>query len=88
MILSSSQSVGRQSPTMVRARERRRVSHEQLALAVRKHFGSMAIQEGEVVVDFLYKVRWQSKSLPSICASFWLECGLMDWVLWLLMCGM
>jgi hypothetical protein len=49
------------SPTMARRKEERRQSKEQLANAVRKHFNSMGIAENEVVVDFLYKVRWQGK---------------------------
>ncbi|KAI9678337.1 MAG: hypothetical protein M1817_006283 [Caeruleum heppii] len=53
--------IGKHSPTMARARDRRRVGKEQLALAVRKNFNGLGIQEGEVVVDFLYKVRWQDK---------------------------
>jgi hypothetical protein len=49
-------------------KDRRRVGKEQLAMAVRKNFNGLAIQEGEVVVDFLYKVRWQGKSfLPQPC---------------------
>lgn len=47
------------SPTMARRKEERRQSKEQLANSVRKHFNSMGIIENEVVVDFLYKVRWQ-----------------------------
>ena len=62
MILSNPNGLGPRSPTMVRPRDRRRVSHEQLALAVRKHFNGQAVQEGDVVVDFLYKVRWQRES--------------------------
>ncbi|KAI9848856.1 MAG: hypothetical protein M1837_006372 [Sclerophora amabilis] len=53
--------VGKQSPTMARRRDRRRVSKDQLATAVRKNFNGLGIQEGEVVVDFLYKVRWQGE---------------------------
>jgi hypothetical protein len=44
---------------MARRKEQRRQSKEQLANSVRKHFNSMGIIENEVVVDFLYKVRWQ-----------------------------
>jgi hypothetical protein len=45
-------------------KDRRRIGKEQLAMAVRKNFNGLAIQEGEVVVDFLYKVRWQGKCFP------------------------
>jgi hypothetical protein len=47
------------SPTMAKQKQQRRQSKDQLANAVRKHFNSMGITENEVVVDFLYKVRWQ-----------------------------
>jgi len=58
LVLSRS-AIGRMSPTMARRKEQRRQSKEQLANSVRKHFNSMGIIENEVVVDFLYKVRWQ-----------------------------
>ena len=47
---------------MARRRDQRRQSKEQLANAVRKHFNGLGIQENEVVVDFLYKVKWQGES--------------------------
>ncbi|KAG0649342.1 hypothetical protein D0Z07_4506, partial [Hyphodiscus hymeniophilus] len=61
--------MGRMSPTMARRKEQRRQGKDQLANSVRKHFNSMGIAENEVVVDFLYKVRWQgwcpaSEALP------------------------
>jgi len=61
LVLSRSP-IGRMSPTMARKKEDRRQSKEQLANAVRKHFNSMGIAENDVVVDFLYKVRWQDKN--------------------------
>ncbi|RDL38865.1 Uncharacterized protein BP5553_03205 [Venustampulla echinocandica] len=61
MVLAHS-SIGRMSPTMARRKEQRRQGKDQLANAVRKHFNSMGIAENEVVVDFLYKVRWQDKN--------------------------
>lgn len=61
LVLSRS-AIGRMSPTMARRKEQRRQSKEQLANSVRKHFNSMGIIENEVVVDFLYKVRWQDKN--------------------------
>lgn len=60
-VLSNS-AIGRMSPTMARRKEQRRQGKDQLANAVRKHFNSMGIAENEVVVDFLYKVRWQDKN--------------------------
>ena len=42
---------------MARKREERKTSKDQLATAVRKHFNGLAVNETEVVVDFLYKVK-------------------------------
>ncbi|PSS25618.1 hypothetical protein M430DRAFT_25396 [Amorphotheca resinae ATCC 22711] len=61
MVLTNSP-IGRMSPTMARHKQQRRQGKDQLANAVRKHFNSMGIIENEVVVDFLYKVRWQDKN--------------------------
>ncbi|TVY82292.1 hypothetical protein LSUE1_G004456 [Lachnellula suecica] len=61
LILSRSP-IGRMSPTMARKKEQRRQTHEQLANTARKHFNNMGIVENEIVVDFLYKVRWQDKN--------------------------
>ncbi len=58
-IVLSNSAMGRMSPTMARRKEKRRQGQDQLANSVRKHFNSMGIAENEVVVDFLYKVRWQ-----------------------------
>lgn len=44
---------------MVGRKEQRKQSKEALAKEVRKHFNNAGIIESEVVVDFLYKVRWQ-----------------------------
>lgn len=59
-----SRGIGKMSPTMVRRKERRRQSKEQLTHAVRKHFNGLGIQENEVVVDFLYKVHHSGISSP------------------------
>lgn len=61
-IVLSRSPIGHMSPTMARRKEQRRQGKEQLANTVRKHFNSMGIAENEVVVDFLYKVRWQDKN--------------------------
>lgn len=42
---------------MVRKQQIKRQSKDQLALAVRKHFNGLGIQENDVIVDFIYKVR-------------------------------
>lgn len=52
--------IGRQSPTMARRKEKRRVSKEQLATGVRKHFNGAAVSELDVVVQLAYKVKYQS----------------------------
>ncbi len=54
--------IGRRSPNMALKREKRKVGKEHLALAVRKHFKGLAVNEPDVVVDFLYKVKYQGKS--------------------------
>ncbi|RFU28274.1 hypothetical protein B7463_g8057, partial [Scytalidium lignicola] len=59
-VLSSSY-MGRMSPTMAKKKEQRRQDKARLANAVRRHFNSMGIAENEVVVEFLYKVRWQDQ---------------------------
>lgn len=61
MILSRS-SIGRMSPTMARRKDQRKQSQETLAVAVRRHFNSMGIVEVDVIVDFLYKVRFQGEN--------------------------
>lgn len=42
---------------MARRKDKRRVSKEQLALAVRKNFNGAAVNEIDVVVEMVYKVR-------------------------------
>jgi histone deacetylase complex subunit SAP30 len=49
--------IGRQSPTMARRKDKRRVSKKELGVAVRKHFNGAAINEIDVVVEMVYKVR-------------------------------
>lgn len=56
--------IGRQSPTMARKKEKRRISKDQLALAVRKHFNGAAVNEIDVITELVYKVRHQSELLP------------------------
>ncbi|KAI1437573.1 hypothetical protein GGR50DRAFT_692091 [Xylaria sp. CBS 124048] len=55
-VLSQS-NVGLQSPTMARRAQFRRQSKDDLAKAVRRHFNGAGIQENDVIVDFLHKVR-------------------------------
>lgn len=56
-VLSRPGGLGLYSPTMVRKQQIKRQSKDQLALAVRKHFNGLGIQENDVIVDFIYKVR-------------------------------
>lgn len=57
LVLSRAGSIGLCSPTMVRKRRDRRQSKEHLAMAVRKHFSDMGVQENDVIVRFIYKIR-------------------------------
>lgn len=74
-ILTRPGGIGRQSPTMARRKDKRRVSKEQLALAVRKNFNSAAVNEIDVVVELVYKVRHKGALFPASdpLASFELE---------------
>lgn len=45
---------------MARKKENRRQSKEQLAMTVRKHFNGLGVQENDVIVDFIHKVRSHS----------------------------
>ncbi|KAH7120775.1 hypothetical protein B0J11DRAFT_438518 [Dendryphion nanum] len=53
--------IGRFSPTMARAKDKRRVPKEQLALAVRKNFNALGVNETDVIVDLMYQVKNQDK---------------------------
>ncbi|QPG94953.1 hypothetical protein C2857_007403 [Epichloe festucae Fl1] len=58
-VLSRPGSIGQYSPTMIRKQQARRQSKDGLEKAVRKHFNGLGIQENDVIVDFIYKVRSQ-----------------------------
>ncbi|GHU33307.1 hypothetical protein FACS1894166_08720 [Bacilli bacterium] len=49
---------------MARRKEKRRVSKEQLATNVRKHFNGAAVNEIDVVVQLVYKSR--NKGEPDV----------------------
>lgn len=53
---------------MVRKKKARRQNKDQLALAVRKHFNGVGIQENDVIVDFICKIR-NGKSVKLIGPS-------------------
>ena len=57
------QGIGRMSPTMARAKSKRRVHKDQLAMAVRKNFNALGVNESDVIVDWLYKTKHQG--MPS-----------------------
>ncbi len=62
--------LGRRSPSMVAARgAARRQDKDALAAAVRRHFNSMGVVENDVLVDFLYKVRFQGECKPRLASS-------------------
>ncbi|KAL1852143.1 hypothetical protein VTK73DRAFT_9272 [Phialemonium thermophilum] len=61
-VLSRPGSVGLHSPTMARRKELRRQSKDQLANTIRKHFNGLGVQENDVIVDFLHKVRSQAEA--------------------------
>nr|OQO20723.1 hypothetical protein B0A51_11235 [Rachicladosporium sp. CCFEE 5018] len=67
--------IGRQSPTMARYRSKRRVGREVLATAVRRHFGAMAVSEGEVVAEFVYGVRNRDKAFRVRSAPVYVKKG-------------
>lgn len=60
------QGIGRMSPTMARAKSKRRVQKDQLALAVRKNFNALGVNESDVIVDWLYKSKHQGAYTGSI----------------------
>lgn len=62
-----SQGIGRMSPTMARAKSKRRVQKDQLAMAVRKNFNALGVSESDVIVDWLYKTKHQGTQNPPIC---------------------
>ncbi|RMY09840.1 hypothetical protein D0866_14564 [Hortaea werneckii] len=68
-ILTRPGGIGRQSPTMARRKDKRRVSKEQLALAVRKNFNSAAVNEIDVVVELVYKVRHKGVCFPGLVST-------------------
>lgn len=55
-ILAQDGGIGAHSPTMLRRRKQRQ-NKEQLTQSVRKHFNGLGIQENDVIVDFIYKLR-------------------------------
>ncbi|KAH9897226.1 hypothetical protein F4778DRAFT_744840 [Xylariomycetidae sp. FL2044] len=49
--------IGLRSPTMARRAEFRRQSKDELTKVVRKHFNGLGVQENDVIVNFLHRVK-------------------------------
>lgn len=60
------QGIGRMSPTMARAKSKRRVHKDQLAMAVRKNFNALGVSESDVIVDWLYKTKHQGTCITRV----------------------
>jgi hypothetical protein len=58
-VLTQAGSIGIYSPTIARRKEFRRQSKDQLTSTVRKHFNGLGVQENDIIVDFLHKIRSQ-----------------------------
>ncbi|GJN80680.1 hypothetical protein PLIIFM63780_004208 [Purpureocillium lilacinum] len=57
LVLTRPGGIGLYSPTMARRNGAfRRQTKEQLAMAVRKHFNGVGVQENDVIVDFIHKI--------------------------------
>ncbi|KAE9962928.1 hypothetical protein BLS_009877 [Venturia inaequalis] len=54
--------IGMQSPTMARAKNKRRIKREELAMIVRKNFKEAPVVENECVVTLMYKVQMKDKT--------------------------
>lgn len=52
---------------MMKRRDMRKVPKEQLALAVRKHFNGLAVNESDVLVDFVYAAKNQGTNSDQPC---------------------
>ncbi|TQS32443.1 hypothetical protein Golomagni_07239 [Golovinomyces magnicellulatus] len=65
LLMSQPAGIGMYSPTMVRKKALRRQPKDRLALAVRKHFNGVGIQENDVIVDFICKVRNGKSANPT-----------------------
>ncbi|KAK3306590.1 uncharacterized protein B0T15DRAFT_146050 [Chaetomium strumarium] len=61
-VLTQPGSIGLYSPTIARRKEFRRQTKDQLTNVVRKHFNGLGVQENDIIVDFLHKVRSQNIS--------------------------
>ncbi|KAK4233649.1 hypothetical protein C8A03DRAFT_19312 [Achaetomium macrosporum] len=61
-VLTQPGSIGLYSPTIARRKEFRRQTKDQLTNVVRKHFNGLGVQENDIIVDFLHKVRNQNHS--------------------------
>jgi hypothetical protein len=74
-VLTQPGSIGLYSPTIARRKDLRRQTQDQLTNVVRKHFNGLGVQENDIIVDFLHKVRSQgiSKHKPRRSGSLYQE---------------
>lgn len=56
---------------MARRKDKQKAPKEQLALAVRKHFNSLAVNDTDVMGQFLYKAKSQSTFLHLMFVMHW-----------------
>ncbi|SPQ23759.1 8bb31583-e121-4c36-aee7-c0847bbc16dd [Thermothielavioides terrestris] len=68
-VLTQPGSIGLYSPTIARHKQLRRQTKDQLTNVVRKHFNGLGVQENDVIVDFLHKVRSEGISKARIRRS-------------------
>ncbi|KAK0643639.1 hypothetical protein B0T16DRAFT_459758 [Cercophora newfieldiana] len=61
-VLTQAGSIGIYSPTIARRKELRRQSKDQLTSSVRRHFNGLGVQENDIIVDFLHKIKSQGVS--------------------------
>lgn len=58
-VLTQPGSIGLYSPTIAQRKALRRQNKDQLTNVVRKHFNGLGVQENDIIVEFLHKVRSQ-----------------------------
>jgi histone deacetylase complex subunit SAP30 len=64
-VLTQASGIGIYSPTMLR-RKKARQNKERLTMAVRKHFNDLGIQENDVIVDFICKLKNDEATRPDL----------------------
>jgi hypothetical protein len=64
--------IGPLSPTMARAKSKRRIRREELAMIVRRNFKEAPVMENECLVDLLYRVKVKGQLLIHMGPTFWM----------------